>query len=48
VATGVATALFFTDHGTNSGNTVLTFCAEQIGMNARQLRAADGCDRPGH
>jgi hypothetical protein len=26
--------MFFTDHGTNSGNTVLTFCAEQIGMNA--------------
>jgi hypothetical protein len=31
---GVATALFFTDHGTNSGNTVLSFCGEQIGMNA--------------
>ena len=26
--------VFFTDHGTKSGNTVLSFCAEQIGMNA--------------
>ena len=25
---------FFTDHGTNSANTVLTICGEQIGMNA--------------
>jgi subtilisin family serine protease len=29
-----ATAFFYTDHGTNSGNTVLLFCGEQIGMNA--------------
>ena len=26
------TALFFTDHATNSANTVLTICAEQIGL----------------
>ena len=29
-----ATAYFYTDHGTNSSNTVLTVCGEQIGMNA--------------
>jgi len=34
LATNQASAFFFTDHGTNSGNTVLTFCGEQIGMNA--------------
>jgi minor extracellular serine protease Vpr len=37
LATGQASAFFFTDHGTNSGNTVLTICAEQIGMNATNL-----------
>jgi hypothetical protein len=30
-------AFFFTDHGTNSGNTVLTICGEQIGMNAEDF-----------
>jgi hypothetical protein len=34
LTTGQTTAMFFTDHGTHSGNMVLTFCAEQIGMNA--------------
>jgi subtilisin family serine protease len=34
LATGSAEAFFFTTHFTNSGNTVLTFCGEQIGMNA--------------
>lgn len=34
LATGAATAFFFTDHITNSGNTVLLICGEQIGMNA--------------
>jgi hypothetical protein len=29
-----ADAFFFTDHGTNSSNTILPFCGEQIGMNA--------------
>ncbi len=33
-ATGAASAYFFTDHGTNGGNTVLLLCGEQIGMNA--------------
>jgi subtilisin family serine protease len=34
LATGSASAFFFTDHETNNGNTVMTICAEQIGMNA--------------
>jgi hypothetical protein len=34
LATGAGSAYFFTDHGTNSGNTVLYICGEQIGMNA--------------
>lgn len=32
--TGAADAWFYTDHQFNSGNTVLTICGEQIGMNA--------------
>jgi hypothetical protein len=32
-ATGTSSAFFFTDHGTNAGNTVLLFCGEQIGMD---------------
>jgi hypothetical protein len=32
--TGNAEAFFFTTHYTNSGNTVLTFCGDQIGLNA--------------
>jgi hypothetical protein len=34
LASGTADAWFFTDHDTNSANTVLPFCGEQIGMNA--------------
>lgn len=34
LTTGSSTAFFFTDHETNSGNTVLLLCGEQIGMNA--------------
>lgn len=34
LATGDASAFFFADHDTNSGNTVLLICGEQIGMNA--------------
>lgn len=33
LTTGLANAFFFTDHGLQSSNTVLTFCAEQIGMS---------------
>ena len=32
IATGVAEAFFFTDHRTNSGNTVFYVCAEQLGL----------------
>jgi hypothetical protein len=31
---GGATAFFFTEHSTNTGNTVLLICGEQIGLNA--------------
>jgi len=31
--TDEATGYFFTDHATNSSNTMLTFCAEQIGLS---------------
>lgn len=34
LATGAGSAFFFTDSNTNSGNTVLLLCGEQIGMNA--------------
>jgi hypothetical protein len=33
-STGAAEAFFFTDHDTNSGNTVMLICGDQIGMNA--------------
>ncbi len=34
LATSDVTIFFLTDHGTNSGNTTLILCGEQIGMNA--------------
>ncbi|WP_166355813.1 S8 family peptidase [Phytoactinopolyspora limicola] len=34
LSTNQAAAWFLTDHDTNSANTVLTICGEQIGMNA--------------
>jgi hypothetical protein len=37
LATGDATAFFFTQHYTNSANTVLYICGEQIGMNAEDF-----------
>jgi minor extracellular serine protease Vpr len=37
--TGAASAFFFAEHATNTGNTVLTICGEQIGMNAANLLA---------
>ena len=39
LATGSASAFFFAEHATNTGNTVLTICGEQIGMNAANLLA---------
>jgi subtilisin family serine protease len=37
LATGSASAFFFAEHSTNTGNTALTICGEQIGMNAANL-----------
>jgi subtilisin family serine protease len=37
LSTGAAEAWFLTDHDTNSANTVLPFCGEQIGMNAEDF-----------
>jgi minor extracellular serine protease Vpr len=34
---GTAIAFFFAEHATNTGNTVLYICGEQIGMNAADL-----------
>lgn len=39
LATGSASAFFFAEHSTNTGNTVLTICGEQIGMSAANLLA---------
>lgn len=39
LATSSASAFFFTDHITNSGNTVLLFCGDQIGQNAANFGA---------
>jgi len=37
LATSEASVFFLTDHGTNSGNTVLTVCAEQIGLTGEDF-----------
>jgi minor extracellular serine protease Vpr len=37
LATGAASAFFFAEHSTNTGNTVLIICGEQIGMNAANM-----------
>jgi hypothetical protein len=37
LATGTLNAFFFAEHSTNTGNTVLLACGEQIGMNAANL-----------
>jgi subtilisin family serine protease len=39
--TNAASAFFFAEHSTNTGNTALTICAEQIGMNASNLLATN-------
>ena len=41
VATGSLSAFFFAEHSTNTGNTVLLICGEQIGMNAANLLATN-------
>lgn len=37
LTTGSASAFFLAEHSTNTGNTVLLICGEQIGMNAANL-----------
>jgi minor extracellular serine protease Vpr len=37
LVTGAASAFFFAEHATNTGNTSLIICGEQIGMNAANL-----------
>jgi len=37
--TGSASAFFYAEHSTNTGNTALTICGEQIGMNAANILA---------
>ncbi len=37
LSTGSAQAFFFTEHNSNTANTVLTICGEQIGLSARDL-----------
>jgi hypothetical protein len=39
LTTGAASAFFFAEHSTNTGNTVMIICGEQIGMNAANLLA---------
>jgi minor extracellular serine protease Vpr len=39
--TGASSAFFFAEHSTNTGNTVLLICGEQIGMNAANLLATN-------
>jgi minor extracellular serine protease Vpr len=41
LATGSASAFFFAEHATNTGNTVLLICGEQIGMNAANMLATN-------
>lgn len=37
LTTGTASAFFYAEHATNTGNTALYICGEQIGMNADDL-----------
>lgn len=39
LTTGDAEAFFYAEHATNTGNTVLLICGEQIGMNADDILA---------
>ena len=41
LTTGSASAFFFAEHSTNTGNTALIICGEQIGMNAANLLATN-------
>ena len=37
LATGEATAYFYAEHATNTGNTVLYICGEQVGLNGADM-----------
>jgi minor extracellular serine protease Vpr len=37
LATGIARAFFFAEHATNTGNTVLTVCGEQVGLTGTDI-----------
>ena len=41
LATGNATAFFFAEHATNTGNTVLLICGEQIGLTGTDILATN-------
>ena len=41
LATGDAGAFFFAEHATNTGNTALTVCAEQVGLTGADLLATN-------
>lgn len=41
LTTGAANAFFYTEHSTNTGNTVLLVCAEQIGLTGADLLATN-------
>jgi hypothetical protein len=41
LSTGAASAFFFAEHSTNTGNTVLLICAEQIGMSGADVLATN-------
>jgi hypothetical protein len=41
LATGQATAFFFAEHSTNTANTVLYICAEQVGLSGTDMLATN-------
>jgi len=41
LATGAASAFFFTEHGMNTGNTALYICGEQIGLTGTDMLATN-------
>lgn len=41
LTTGEATGLFYTEHSTNTGNTVLLVCAEQVGLTGANMLATN-------
>jgi len=41
LATGAASAFFFAEHATNTGNTVLLICGEQVGLTGTDMLATN-------